>query len=218
MRTLLSALTLTAAASTGSSAFLSPVLPGLQETSTWTDVGSTSGSLSPTGSSDTSIAVLAPGFRAGLGFYAFSGNYQVTFANADTASDFGVRTVVLQLDIGNPALTSAPTLEFGSEVIPASLQATLYTDPDRPTSFGPVDFYGLAFQWDLTGLSAGPESFTLRVPLDVHTSFVAARIDLGDTFLQVVPEPGATAAAAGVVALTLASLLRSRRTCGATRS
>ncbi len=60
-------------------------------------------------------------------------------------------------------------------------------------SVGPFsgDIYSFAYQWDLSGVAENVARIQIDAPIFVHSSTIEARIDIGDNYAQVIPEPSA---------------------------
>lgn len=187
-------------------------LPGEQVTTVWTNLSSSNSGLTPSSGSGN-ISVGSPGFQASAGFYSFMGDYSITVAK--TALSWDAKTVVLQLEVApNPDFawpySGGPLLSYngGSQNLPTSLYGLVGSE-FRPDVFGGTTFYTWAFQWDLSAIS-GISSVSLFTPISVHTSTIAAQIDVGDTYAQVVPEPS-TWALLGLGSLSFVAVLRRRK-------
>lgn len=164
-----------------------------QNTTIWTTLNNTNPSLTPdAGSSTGSMTIGAPGYQASVGTYSFSTDYSIT---VNQTSTFDLQTAVLQVDIAmNPAYTlpygTGPLLSYngGTQNLAASLFTTNGTEL-RNTSFGPMNYTGGAWQWDLSGITEDITSLTITMPVSVHSSISAVRVDSGSSNLAVVPEP-----------------------------
>lgn len=51
------------------------------------------------------------------------------------------------------------------------------------------DLCNFAYQWDLSGVTEEVKSVQIDAPIMVHSSTVEGRIDISDSYVQVVPEP-----------------------------
>jgi len=166
-------------------------LSGIQTTTTWLNLSNTNMTLAPTSGAGT-VIVNSPGFQASIGLYSFSADYSIETASALFAGD--IKNVVFQLDWSpNPDLPLvAPTLSYnnGTQNIAATFSAINGSEP-RNTFMGSMSFSGYAWQWDLSGISDDITSVSIFSPVSVHTSVMGAELQLGDTFVQVVPEPAA---------------------------
>ncbi|MFD0894141.1 PEP-CTERM sorting domain-containing protein [Luteolibacter ambystomatis] len=187
------ALTCALAASAHAALFVDYNLGVDQNTTIWTTLNNTNPSRTADAGSDPgSFTIGAPGYQASVGTYSFSTDYSVT---VNQTSTFDLQTAVFQVDIAmNPSYTlpygTGPLLSYngGSQNLAASLFTTNGTEL-RNTSFGPMNYVGGAWQWDLSGITENISSITITMPVSVHSSISAARIDSGSSNLAVVPEP-----------------------------
>jgi hypothetical protein len=168
-------------------------LGALQDTTSWTNLGSSNPSRTPA-SGTGAVSVQSPGFQANAGFYSFSTAYSATVVQT---SSFDINSVIIQLDeavnAAYPMPAGGPLLSFngGSQNIPANYFATLASEL-RSTSMGDQTYTGDAWQWDLSGYADTINSVTIVVPLSVHTSVVGMRVDSAGSHTQAIPEPSAT--------------------------
>jgi len=167
-------------------------LPGSQETTIWTNLSSGNTGLAPS-SGTGMLAPVAPGFQASAGLYSYMGDYSITLTKTGLAWD--AQTVILQLEVApNPDFawpyTGGPLLSFngGSQNLSTTGYAYIGTE-FRADVFGGTTFNTYAFQWDLSGVPDSITSFSISVPLSVHTSTVAVQVDAGNTYVQAIPEP-----------------------------
>lgn len=175
------------------------------------------------------IAPIAPGYRAGAGYYSFSGDYSFTASTSIQGSAFAdIQNVVfqrvsmpptseeitpefLQQDLtfgGGPVLTY--TYLDGSQTMTGQLAATLLVVGDSfeaPNGTISGTYYNFTYQWDLSGVEHDITGVSISAPVMAHTSVAEARIDIGGTYVQVIPEP----ASVGLAALGLAGILIRRR-------
>ncbi|NJR42290.1 MAG: hypothetical protein HC767_06155 [Akkermansiaceae bacterium] len=124
-----------------------------QETTIWTNLSNANPSMSP--ASGTGVtSVTAPGFRASVGLYSFSGSYSTTTTQGST---FDAQSVIFQADLSYNSsfsfpFSGGPILSFngGAQNIVPSLFGVSGSE-NRITSFGPQTYTGAVWQWDLTG-------------------------------------------------------------------
>lgn len=167
-------------------------LPGSQETTIWTNLSSGNAGLVPS-SGTGSLAVAAPGYQASAGLYSYMGDYSVTFTKTGLAWD--AETVILQLEVApNPDFAwpynGGPLLSYngGSQGLSTTNYEFVGTE-FRADVFGGTTFNTYAFQWDLSALPDSITSFSISVPISIHTSTVAVQVDAGNTYVQAIPEP-----------------------------
>ena len=175
------------------------------------------------------IAPGAPGFRAGLGYYSYSTNFSLTASTSIQNGAFSdIQNVVFQrtsmLNPGdelNPLTADdnlthggGPILTYtyldGGNPMTGQLAATLMGiggSLEAPGAAMPGTFYNFTYQWDLSSIAQDITSVSIWSPILVHSSTAEARIDIGGTYVQVIPEP----ASAGLAALGLAGILIRRR-------
>jgi hypothetical protein len=60
-------------------------------------------------------------------------------------------------------------------------------------NFGPdpIPYTAFAWQWNLSSIEETITSISLTASIPVHTSVSASQIDVGNAFVQVIPEPSA---------------------------
>ncbi|BCU78172.1 hypothetical protein llg_28870 [Luteolibacter sp. LG18] len=181
-----------------------------QNTTVWTTLSNANPTRTADAGSDAgSFTIGAPGYQASVGTYSYSTDYSITVTQTST---FDLQTAVFQVDIAmNPAYTlpygTGPLLSYngGTQNLAASLFTTNGTE-NRNTSFGPMTYTGGAWQWDLSSIGEEITSLTITMPVSVHSSISAARIDSGSSNLAVVPEPSM-----GFLALLGGGMLVARR-------
>lgn len=158
-----------------------------------------------------SSASAAFGKSSGGGYFASSTIYNAGTPGlhilADESPLADLSTLVIQFDLGSP-LAAVPTFAFnGGTTGPAPVfAATRAGNHISGFSGTPEPTTVFAWQWDLRNL--GPISdWSLTFATVPHGTIYEIHLDGGDTFAQVIPEPGAAALAA----LSLVALLRRRR-------
>ena len=183
----------------------------------------------PTSGVGTSAPIGPAGFKAGLGYYSYSSNYSFTTSTSIQGGAFAdIQNVVFQRtsmynegDELNPLTVQdnlthggGPILTYtyleGGNPMTGQLAATWMAVGDSlaaPGASTPGTFYNFSYQWDLSGIEHDITSVSIWSPVLVHSSTAEARIDIGGTYVQVVPGP----ASAGLAALGLAGLLIRRR-------
>jgi hypothetical protein len=218
-------------ASAATSVLVDIVLPGTQQTTVWANTSLASGN--PTGiptSGVGSISPIAPGFRAGGGFYSPTGDFG---AKATTTTTFSPKEVVFQLVLANgPVYTAADVLTFGgtylagfnpeegyiggpilnynggSQGILFELASLLAGPVEITVQGNAAEYYALSWKWSLMGITEEITSIEIIAPVPAHNSVIEARIDAGSA----VPEPSTYAALLGAAALGLVVMMRRRRT------
>lgn len=208
--------------------YIDPGLTGTVATAEWESGSLASGSTgAPTASTgfvgdSANIDPIAPGYRATAGFYSFMGDFGAILTG-ETA--FEAKTVVVQLVMmQNPDFSIAEILGFegGATLSFNGGEQNLVADFASAVS-GPVagsgggmegDYYSFAWQWDLSSISGPITDFEITIPIIVHSSTIEARLDISDTFTQVIPEPSHYAVAFGAVIAGIA-LIRRRKQCAA---
>lgn len=177
------------------------------------------------------IAPVTPGFRASAGYYSFGGNFGlVTSTSIQPLGDFtDIQNVVFQrVSIANPDLTAEGNLTFnsGSGVTNGGPWLSYYDASNsllgriQATSVGiggeslgvvlagfGGDLYNFTYQWDLSGVAGDVTSVMIEAPIPVHSSTIEARIDIGSSYMQVIPEPSGVA----LLGVGMAGLLVRRR-------
>jgi hypothetical protein len=177
------------------------------------------------------IAPVTPGFRASAGYYSFGGNFGlVTSTTLQPLGDFtDIQNVVFQrVSIANPDLTAEGNLTFSagsgattggpwlsyydsSNALLGRIQATSVGIGGE--SLGVVlagfggDLYNFTYQWDLSGVAGNVTSVMIEAPIPVHSSTIEARIDIGSSYVQVIPEPTGMA----LLSVGMAGMLVRRR-------
>jgi hypothetical protein len=171
----------------------------------------------------------SPGFRAGIGYYSFGGNFSLTASTSIQNAEFSdIQNVVFQRtsmantgDELNPISVyenlshgGGPILTYtyldGGNPMTGQLAATWMAVGDSleaPGASMPGTFYNFTYQWDLSGVEHDITSVSIWSPILVHSSTAEAQIDIGGSFVQVIPEPAST----GLMALGLAGILIRRR-------
>lgn len=163
-----------------------------QDTTIWNDLSSGNAALAASSGSGTAT-LQAPGFQAGAGFYSYRTAYSTTVAQT---SSFDINSVIIQLDeavnAAYPMPTGGPLLSFngGSQNITAGYFATVGLET-RTTVMGDQSYTGDAWQWDLSAYGDDIRSVSIVVPLSVHTSVAAIRVDSAGIYTQAIPEPSA---------------------------
>jgi hypothetical protein len=215
-----------------------PGLGGSQETVYWEyytgtgdNRGLSNGNTAGTPVTGTgTVNPISPGYRAGAGFYSFSGNFGMTATTAVTALADIQNVVFQRVSMANPDATPQENLTWngtGGPVAAAGGPWLSYYDSSntllgriQATAMGIAasslgaslggfdgDFYNFTYQWDLSGVAANVTSVTIDAPILIHSATVEARIDLGGNYVQVIPEPATTS----VLSLGLAAFLIRRR-------
>jgi hypothetical protein len=167
-------------------------LPGSQETTIWTNLSSGNTGLAPASGTGT-LGVVSPGYQASAGLYSFMGDYSITISK--TGLSWDAETVILQLEVApNPDFAwpynGGPLLSYngGSQGL-STADYTFVGSEFRADVFGGTTFNTYAFQWDLSTIPDSITSFSISVPISIHTSTVAVQVDAGNTYVQAVPEP-----------------------------
>lgn len=189
-------------------------LNGTQQTTTvWTNLTNTNSTMAPASGTGT-LAVTAPGYRAGFGLYSFSGNYAVT---ATQTAGYDIQSVMFQLelapntDLGWP-FNGGPMLSVnGGAYILAPVNYFAGASEPRYT-FGadPLNYTAYGWQWDLSSITETVTSVSIYSPIGVHSSTTDVRVDVGDVFsgnISIAPEPGR----AVLLGMALAGLMMRRR-------
>lgn len=120
-----------------------------------------------------------------------------TFSVAETSPVASLETVVFQIQIsywtavGTPFPTGVmPVLNYngGNQALQSTFNLLAYSG-SFTSSFGTgtADFW--AFQWDLSEVNESITSFEVVYSVTNHAQTYALKLDQGDTFSKVVPEP-----------------------------
>ena len=173
-------------------------LGGTQQTTTvWENLTGENPTRTPASGSGGTINHSPAAFQGAFGFYSFTADYTVT---ATQTATFDISSVVWQIEASpNPELawpySGGPTLTVvtssGSEVLtPLAFAAGASEFRDN---FGqdPILYTAFAWQWKLSSIDDTITSITLNAPIGIHTSVTASQIDVGNSFIQVIPEPSA---------------------------
>jgi len=169
------------------------------------------------------IAPNAPGYNGGSGYYSWSGDYSFTASTSIQGGAFSdIQNVVFQRvsmiangdTSENLTFNGGPILTYtyldGSQTMTGQLAATLMGVSDSveaPNGSFAGTYYNFTYQWDLSGIGHDITGVSINAPVGIHSSTVEARIDIGGSYVQVIPEP----ASAGLAALGLAGILIRRR-------
>lgn len=177
------------------------------------------------------VAPVSPGYRASAGFYSFMGNFGMTASTSIQAGGglTDIQNVVFQrVSMANPDFTLEENLNFtgGSGVTSGGPWLFYYDSSNtllgriQATSTGisasligatlagfSGDLYDFTYQWDLSAIPDTVTSVTIDAPIPIHSSTIEARIDIGDSYVQVIPEP----AGAALLSIGLAGLVIRRR-------
>ncbi len=195
------------------SAAISFTLPGITETSSWelnrTKYPSvTYNSFGNAANPWASPAIPTSGDSSALfdkisgsGYMGASFMYTATvlggFRIYDESPVANLRMVIMQGNISD-VFEDLPILNFngGNQSIPASFSTIVpgANYPDR------------AWQWDLSGVIGPIDRY--EILFSGHFAATSLRVDSGDTFLQVIPEPSSALLGCGALASTL---IRRRR-------
>lgn len=159
-------------------------------------------------SGDGTISHSNTAFQGSFGFYSLAPS-GYTVSGSQSAS-FDIASVVWQIEAspnpdldwpynGGPSLTVA-TSSGSQTVLPIAFSSGL---SESRNNFGsdPIIYTAFAWQWDLSSIDDSITSVSLNVPLAIHSSVSASRIDVADAFVQVVPEPSSLLLAFAVVPL-----------------
>lgn len=167
-----------------------------QTTTTWENLTGENPSRTPVSGTGT-IDKSSTAFQGTFGFYSFTADYAVT---ATQTATFDISSVVWQIEASpNPDLAwpynGGPTLTVvtssGSVVIEPVAYGTRAAEYRDNFGQDPILYVAFAWQWNLSTIDETITSITLNAPIGVHTSVTASRIDVGNSFTQVVPEPSA---------------------------
>lgn len=159
------------------------------------------------------------GYPASEAIYNFPG-FSPPFIPGDYSVDnnaplAGLETVVFQIDVGegDGFFDAVPILSLnsGASQLTADFTSTSagrdFTNPqDSEETLTSTVF---AYQWDLSAAGAITD-YAIQWGSAAHSTIYAMQLDSGDSFAQVVPEPGAFAAIAGALALGLVAVRRRR--------
>jgi len=157
------------------------------------------------------------GYPAGSSIYGMPFPPAGTFSVSDTTPVSNLEQVIFQVEVGSGSagwLAADPTLTVnGSTSVSLFDSGTVSSVFDPNGSFGSVTVNTFAYQWDLSTITGPINSFDVQYTLDgTSAQIYAMQLDQGDTFAaQAVPEPGAFAAVAGILALGLVALRRRSR-------
>ncbi|MEM1158872.1 MAG: PEP-CTERM sorting domain-containing protein [Verrucomicrobiota bacterium] len=159
---------------------------------------------------------------SGLGYVATVSVYSpfspTPYEITSTTLTYDVDTVIFQIDTGpgtgNLWFTSVPTLSYngGTQQLAADFTNTSagsypFTNPVDVTQTGTTTIF--QYQWDLSTIS-NVNDYTINYTTAPHSQNYEMQLDSGDTFVQVVPEPG-TAGLLGAALFILTALRRFRR-------
>ncbi|WP_341407470.1 hypothetical protein [Luteolibacter soli] len=173
-------------------------LGGTQQTTTvWGNLTGENPTRTPSSGSGGTINISSSAFQGSFGFYSFTADYTVT---ATQTASFDIASVVWQIEgspnpdlawpyNGGPFITV--TTESGSQVIaPIAFKSG---NSELRDNFGPdpILYTAYAWQWNLSSINETITSITLSAPIGIHTSVTASQIDVGNSFVQVIPEPSA---------------------------
>ncbi len=147
---------------------------------------------------------------------------RVSMANPDFSPDINLNwdgNAIVGATAEDPSMGAAPTITQGGPWLSyydaannllGKVQATVtgISASAFDVSLGPFsgDLYNFTYQWDLSGVAENVTSIRIDAPIMVHSSTVEARIDIGGSYVQVIPEPST-----GLLGLGLAALLIRRR-------
>lgn len=148
---------------------------------------------------------------------------RVSMANPDFSLDVNLNwdgNAIVGATPDDPSLGAAPSITLGGPWLSyydaannllGRVQATytgiLASATDITVGGFSGDLNSFTYQWDLSGVAEEVRSIRIDAPIIVHSSTVEARIDIGGSFVQVVPEPSTGLLSLGVAAL----LIRRRR-------
>lgn len=147
---------------------------------------------------------------------------RVSMANPDYSLDLNLNwdgTLLPGTETASASYQTAPAIAIGgpwlsyydaSDTLLGKIAPTVtgilgsVYDPD---AFIPGTYYNFVYQWDLSGVPEDVASVRIDAPIIAHASTVEARIDISDSYIQVIPEPAGT----GLMSIGLAGLLIRRR-------
>ena len=138
---------------------------------------------------------------SGRGYMAATFMYTATVVGSFRVHDESpladLETVILQGAISDP-FESMPVFNFngGSQAIPANFSAMV---PG-------TNYPGRAWQWDLSNVAGSIDRY--EILFSGHFAATSLRVDSGNTFFQVIPEPSSALLACAALGFTL---IRRRR-------
>ncbi len=217
---------------TSANAAIAINLPGNTETAGWQELGTSfagntwtadgfptafpladnpwPSDIAPNAPGSTSSATF--GKSSGGGYFASTSIYNAgspgTHFLTNASPIAGISTLVVQFDLGSP-LADAPVFTYnGGTAGPAPEFALTaagkftsgFTGEPAPTTIH-------AWQWDLSDIPDPITDWNLDFSTAPHGTIYEMRLDSGDTFAQVIPEPGTAA----IASLAILTLLRRRR-------
>lgn len=183
-------------------------LGSLQDTTIWNDLTFDNPTMAAASGSG-SASVQGPGQQSSFGLYS---NTPFT-TTVIQASRFDIQNVIFQADVtlsSRLPIGGGPLLSFngGAQNIAADYFANNGTEIRSIPLFGPLEYTGAAWQWDLSGYGNTITSVTIVNPYSSLGVVVGLRVDTAAAMTTPIPEPtvvGLTALAGG-----LAFLLRRR--------
>lgn len=147
---------------------------------------------------------------------------RVSIANPDFSVSVNLNwdgTEITANTVDDPSMGAAPSITQGgpwlsyydaAENLLGRVQATvtgiLASSADISVGSFSGDLYSFSYQWDLSSVTEEVKSIRIDAPIMAHSSTVEARIDIGGSYVQVVPEPST-----GLLSLGMAALLIRRR-------
>jgi len=168
-----------------------------QTTTAWENLTYSNPSQTPSSGTGGTIGYSVTAFPGSYGFYSYSSDYTVT---ATQIASFDIASVVWQIECspnpdegygwpyaGGPVLT----VVTGSGTRMIEPIAFLAGDSELRQNYGSsfINYTAYAWQWNLSSIEETITSITLTAPISIHTSVSASQIDVGDAFVQVIPEP-----------------------------